>query len=116
MNYPAHAYPITIPQGEDYEKVWTYYPNGTDSAVKNWTGWTGAAQLRRRIEDATALATFTVTLGGSAGTVTITLPHATTEDLDPGRAYYDVELTETATGKVMRFVGGTATITAEVTR
>lgn len=33
MNYPAHAYPITIPQGEDYSKTWTYYPNGTDAAV-----------------------------------------------------------------------------------
>ena len=116
MNFPAHAYPITIPQGADFEKVWTYYPDGTGSAPKDWTGWTGAAQLRRQIEDASALAAFAVTLGGSAGTVTITLPHATTEDLDPGRAYYDVEVTETSTGKVMRFVGGQAQITAEVTR
>lgn len=49
MNYPAHAYPITIPQGEDYSKTWTYYPNGTDAAVQDWTGWTGAAQLRHLI-------------------------------------------------------------------
>lgn len=115
MNFPAHAYPITIPQGADFEKVWTYYPDGTDSPAKNWTGWTGAAQLRRRIEDTTALATFGVTLGGSAGTVTITLPHATTSALTAGAAYYDVELTDSG-GKVMRFVGGKAQITPEVTR
>ena len=89
MNYPAHAYPITIPQGEDYSKTWTYYPNGTDAAVQNWTGWSGTAQLRRRIEDTTALTA--------------------------GAAYYDVELTDPG-GKVMRFVGGKAQITAEVTR
>lgn len=116
MNFPADAYPITIPQGTDYEKVFTYYPSGTDAAVQDWTGWTGAAQLRRRIEDTTALATFVVTLGGVAGTVTIALAHATTAALDPGRAYYDVELTKTSTGAVMRFVGGKAQITAEVTR
>lgn len=115
MNYPAHAYPITIPQGEDYSKTWTYYPNGTDAAVQDWTGWTGAAQLRRRIEDTTALATFGVTLGGAAGTVTITLSHSTTSALTAGAAYYDVELTDSG-GKVMRFVGGKAQITPEVTR
>lgn len=115
MNYPAHAYPITIPQGEDYAKTWTYYPNGTDAAVQDWTGWTGAAQLRRRIEDTTALATFTVTLGGAAGTVKIELAHATTSGLEAGAAYYDVELTDSG-GKVMRFVGGKAQITPEVTR
>ena len=43
------------------------------------------------------------------------LANAITSALTAGAAYYDVELTDPG-GKVMRFVGGKAQITAEVTR
>lgn len=114
MRYAAHNYPITIPQGEDFERSWIYYPEGTDADPRDLSGYSAASQLRRRPSDADTLLDFSVELG-SDGSVTISAPHAETSELAVGDAYYDVEITD-PDGNVKRLVGGRARITAEVTR
>lgn len=114
VRYPADNYEITIPQGEDFEKVWVYYPDGPDADPADLSTYTGASQLRRNYSDAEALLDFDVELG-SDGSVAISAANADTSALSPGRTYYDVEITD-ADGKVKRLVAGRARITPEVTR
>lgn len=111
---PADRYPITISPGADFSKSWVYYPDGLEAEPRDWTGYSGKAQLRQKASATTPQLEFTVTLG-SDGTVELAASHAATKDLKPGSAVWDLYITAPS-GKVERFLAGPATIPAQVTR
>lgn len=113
---PAH-HSFTIPQGTTWERVLEWQqPDGTPV---NLTGYTGRMQVRDRQDQIVielTTATGEITLGGTAGTVTLLLTDATTALLPTGIAMvYDLEL-ESSGGEVTRLVQGNVGVDAEVTR
>ena len=116
---PARQLDITIEQGTTFvlNAVWK---DSTGTPV-DLTGYTAKMQARWTYADANALVTFTtadntITLGGINGTITVTgmatLPGVT----KPRTGVYDLELTQTSTGKVTRLLQGSAFISPEVTK
>jgi hypothetical protein len=86
----------------------------------NLTGFTGDMQVRRTVNDTTALLTMTtenggITLGGVAGTVTLTFDADGTRALVVNTGVYDVFLTSPG-GVITKFIKGTITFDAAVTR
>lgn len=100
--------------------TWSYVLTWKIAGVAvNLGGYTARLQARETVTDSlTALSISTssgITLGGSAGTITLSRSATQTAALAPGRYYYDLEL-ESAGGVVTRLLEGTLTIYAEVTR
>jgi len=113
----AGKYNFVIEQGATFTRVLTW-KDSTGTAV-NLTGYTARMQLREITESGTVILSLTtensrISLGGSAGTVTLTILAADTTTMSPGSYVYDLELITGAT--VYRLVQGTATVSAEVTR
>jgi len=116
---PAKKLDITIEQGATFvmNLTWT---NPAGSPV-NLAGYTAKMQARWKYSDATALVTFstqdgTITLGGAAGTIAVSGPATITGVTRLRYGVYDLELTETSTGKVTRLLQGRALISPEVTK
>ena len=107
---------LDLYQGATFSYVLTWK---VEDVAVNLTSYTGRLQARTTPDaTATALSLTTgsgITLGGSAGTITLTRTAAQTAALTPGRYVYDLEL-ESAGGVVTRLVEGELTIHAEVTR
>lgn len=85
-----------------------------DGLPINLTGYSGAAQLRKHYTSSNAVS-FSVTLGGADGTLTLSLTANATANITAGRYVYDVELTSN-TGTVSRVLEGIVTVTPNVTR
>ncbi len=114
----AGTHNITIEQGAEFllELTW----NDEDGDPIDITGWSAALMVRQNYADATPLvsissATSAITLGGTAGTIAIDIPAATTATLTSGVCGYDLKMTD-PTGKPLRLIQGSATISPAVTR
>lgn len=75
--------------------------------------------MRKSVGTATVALTLTtenerIVLGGDDGTVEVVIPASVTEDLEPGRYVYDLELVNT--DEVTALLEGTFTVVPEVTR
>lgn len=84
------------------------------------TGFTARMQIRETVDSATILATLTtenggITLGGTAGTVTLLLSATATAAFTFGSAVYDLEIIS-AGGIVTPLLSGAVTLVKEVTR
>lgn len=105
-------------QGASWSYVLTW-KTGEPLAAVNLTGYTARLQARESVADTTPALSLTlgsgITLGGSAGTVTLTRTPTQTSAIPAGRYYYDLEV-ESAGGQVTRLTEGTLTVYAEVTR
>lgn len=113
----AGLYDITADQGATFSRVFTWKDSNGDPV--SLVGWTGRMQVRSRVPSATTVLDLTtanggVTLGGAAGTVTISVSAADMADVDAGVYTYDIELVNGST--VERLVMGTFTVRGEVTR
>tara|TARA_A100001201_G_scaffold97069_1_gene83769 strand:+ start:401 stop:733 length:333 start_codon:yes stop_codon:yes gene_type:complete len=102
---------ITIPQGTDFSEVFT--STESDGSASNLVGFTGASKIKKH-PGATSSQSFSVSITGSTGEVSIAMTAGKTVALDPGRYYYDVVLTS-GTGSVSRMVEGMAIVTAGIT-
>tara|TARA_B100000035_G_scaffold313769_1_gene328256 strand:+ start:1057 stop:1389 length:333 start_codon:yes stop_codon:yes gene_type:complete len=102
---------ITIPQGTDFSEVFT--STESDGSASNLAGFTGASKVKKH-PGATSSQSFTVSITGSTGEVSIAMTAGKTVALDPGRYYYDVVLTS-GSGSVSRMVEGMAIVTAGIT-
>jgi hypothetical protein len=116
---PAKKLDITIEQGATFVMNLTW--NNPAGNPVDLTGYTAKMQARWKFSDTSALVTFntadnTITLGGAAGTIAVSGPAAITGVSRPRYGVYDLELTETATGKVTRLLQGRALISPEVTK
>ena len=102
---------IVIPQGTDFSEVFT--STETDGSASNLSGYTGNSEIRK-YPGGTAYQSFSVTITGSTGEVSIAMTSGKTALLKPGRHYYDVYLTSSS-GSVSRMVEGMAMVTAGIT-
>lgn len=114
----AVIYDFYVEQGATYQLDITWkQPDGTPV---NLTGYTARMQFRRNKRATEILFSGTtsngvITLGGAAGTISITIPAATTDDFSFNCAVYDIEL-ESGGGIVYRLVEGSVEVSKEVTR
>lgn len=110
----ATTYNLAIDQGADFSNTFT--AKDSTNTVRNLTGYTGRAQLRRSYAS-TSNVTFTVNIDTPAdGNVKITLSNAATANLKYGRYLYDLELTKTSDNTIERLYEGIVTVYPEVTR
>ncbi len=113
---PAATHNLTIERGATYTQRLTWKdPAGT---AINLTGYTARMQLRPRIGGPVLIELTTengrIALGGSAGTIDLTIAAADTTTLPTSTVKYDLELIS-AGGLVYRLIEGAVTITPNVT-
>lgn len=113
----CHEYDLCIPQGATFSRVIRWKADG---ANVNLTGYTARAQIRPTAASATTTLSLTtengrITLGGAAGTITLTISATDTAAIAAGRYVYDLELVS-AGGIVTRLLQGVVTVSANVTR
>ena len=103
---------ITIDQGTTFSTVISLADE--EEVAVNLTGYTANSQIRKHYSSSNSQS-FSITLGGTSGTITLSLTSTQTSNLTPGRYVYDVELTSSS-NVVSRIVEGIVTVTPEVTR
>lgn len=98
----------------------TYISGGIAYVPVNLTGYTAELQLRSLPNDPTAALTLTtssgITITALTGEIAIHATAAQTRAIDEGYYYYDLEITQTATGIVTRVAQGQILVSAEITR
>lgn len=107
---------FTIYQGATFSEVLTWRDSSEE--LVNLTGYTARMQVRNRIDGDTVVSLTTensrIELGGSAGTITLTISATDTAALSEG-GVYDLELIS-AGGIVTRLLEGAVAFSKEVTK
>ena len=80
----------------------------------NLTGYTANSQIRKWYTSSNATATFTTSINGNSGIITLSLTANQTGTMTAGRYVYDVEINDGAI--ISRIVEGIVTVTPQVTR
>ena len=114
----AAKYDIVCDQGATFSRQLTWLDDS--SSAVNLTGYTARMQVRETVESSSTLLSLTtensrIALGGTAGTITLTVTAADTAAVVAGHYVYDLELVS-GSGTVYRLVQGCFTVDAEVTR
>ena len=103
---------IVIDQGADFQALIDIeQPDGTPFDL---TDHTVAAQMRKTYASQTAY-DFLCSHNGVIGQITLKMDKAVTNELDPGRYLYDVEITA-ANNTTTRAIEGIVTVTPGITR
>jgi hypothetical protein len=118
----VYSYDFNITQGVDYPSVsqeaqWTF-SNASNTypptfTAYNLTGYTAIMKVRSSLTPlgsvvltvSTSTSPQMITLGGTAGTISITIPGATTLAIAPGVYFYDMLLIA-GTGANIEFMSG----------
>lgn len=103
---------LIIDQGTDYSTTITLKDAANN--VIDLTDYTGEAKLKKYYTSANSTS-FSVSLGGNTGIVTLALTHQQTNALKAGKYVYDVELND-GSNTISRVLEGTVTITPSVTK
>lgn len=106
-----------MPKGSTFTRTLTWK---ISNSPVNLTSYTARMQARTSHISGTAVLTLTtengkITLGGTAGTITLSLTAAETAAITQSSLAYDLELVS-AGGEVTRLVEGQIVLTPEVTR
>lgn len=110
----AAVYNLVIDQGSDFAINFTVKEDGS---AKNLTGYSARAQMRTSKTASSVAATFTCTISTPTnGTVTMSLPNATSSALTAGTYVYDLEIFTANNAIVTRLLQGSVDLTQEVTR
>jgi hypothetical protein len=114
----AGVYNINLDQGATFERNLTV--RNSDGTPLNLFGYQARMHIRLEMEDETYLALLTtengrIVLGGSDGTIYLTLPPEVTSTLRRD-CVYDLELIQPVSGKVYRLLKGLVRVSSEVTR
>lgn len=116
MTVAPASHNFTIYQGATFSHVLTW--RDSSEALVNLTGYTARMQIRNRIGGDTIASLTTengkISLGGSAGTITLTIAAADTAAITEG-GVYDLELVSGG-GIVTRLLEGSVTLSKEVTK
>lgn len=115
----AGIHNIKAEKGATFSQVFTWKINSNEV---NLTGFTARMKVRdpkrapsvNQILSLTSAAGGGITLGGSAGTITVTIPATTTDNIVAGKYVYDLEL-ESSSNVVTRLLKGSFTVYDEVT-
>jgi hypothetical protein len=113
----AGTYNIVCDQGSTLSRTLTWKPDGTTPA--DLTNYSARMQVRPTVDSDTVTLSLTsgsgITLGGTAGTIALSVAAATTAALGAGVYCYDLEVVSAST-VVSRLVQGSFTVRPEVTR
>jgi len=113
---PVH---FEIPTYSEFGVTMTWYLTSAKTTTKDLSTYTAAMDIRRKQSDSSALIALTsgsgITLGGSAGTIVISLTDTQTAAVTPGPGVWDLELIDSG-GSSLRLVEGTCEFTPSVTR
>ncbi len=114
----AGKYTIKAKQGATFRRVLTWL--GADNEPIDLTGYTARMHVRTHPDDDEFILDLTtengrIALGGTAGTVTLTVDDATMSDTPAGSYYYDLELVSPGL-VVTDLVEGQFNVSREVTR
>lgn len=109
-------YNMVCPQGATFTKQLTYT---IDDVPVNLTGYTARMQVRDTHSSTAIVVELTtentrISLGGSLGTIMLTIPASVTTDIAAKEYVYDLELVSGT--NVYRIVEGKFLVTPEVTR
>lgn len=120
----AGIYNMTCDQGATFQQ--TLYWKGSDGALIDLTGYSARMQVRSQVavpspQVAVTLELTTengrIALGGSAGTISLTVKSTATAAVSAGTYYYDLELISNDSPQVVtRLVQGEFVVVGEVTR
>ncbi len=117
MTIKPGNYDITIYQGASFSQVFTW--KDENGAAINLTGYTARLKVRPAIDSSTVLISLAdgsgITLGGAAGTITVSISATDTAALTAMLGVYDLELIS-GSGAVTRLLQGNLIISNEVTR
>ena len=108
---------LRFPQGATWDLSLTYLDSNGDPI--DLTGYAARMQMRQSYEAEPAVLSLLtggagITLGGTAGTIDITVSASVTNDIPALQYVYDLEVE--ASGVVTRVVQGLITVSPEVTR
>ena len=114
----AGLYNTVMDQGEDFGMT-VFWKDATGNSV-DLTGFSAEMMIRQNIDDIYPLVTISspssgIVLGGTAGTVAITIPASITSALASGCVVYDLKMTD-ANGRTYRLLQGSINIVPSVTR
>ena len=117
MAAPAGTYHIVTDQGATFSRQLTWKDDS--GTPVNLTSYTARMQLRTSVANDSMVLELTtsngrIALGGSAGTIDLTITAADMTTLPPLKYVYDLELVNGTV--VTRLVQGTFTVRPEVTR
>jgi hypothetical protein len=102
---------IVIAQGTDFSEV--FKSTESDGTASNLAGYMGASKIKK-YSGSPKSQSFSVSITGATGEVSIAMTAGTTLKLAPGRYNYDVVLTSPS-GAISRMVEGQAMVTAGIT-
>lgn len=115
MNSSRPQRQIRFPRGDSYVHE-VRLKDGNGDAI-DITGRVYSAQIRRKPDDTTAVATFSCSITSeSGGIVTMSLPKETTATLTPGNYVYDLVEVNPVAGTEITLMRGTLTVERDVTR
>lgn len=108
---------IIMPKGSTYSETFTYKIDGNPV---NLTGYTARMQARQSHTSSSTVLNMTtengkISLGGTAGTITLNLTATETAAITQTQLVWDIELVS-AGGQVQRLIEGSIILTPEVTR
>lgn len=114
----AGIYNISADQGATFARQLTWKDKSSNPV--NLTNYTARMQIRTTPLSQDIILSLTtennrIVLGGSAGTITLTVSASDMTTVAPGKYFYDLELVSSG-GVVVRLLKGTFKINAEVTR
>lgn len=109
---------FVIEQGATFSKVLTL--KDSSDTVINLTGYSSAEMDLRKNADGSEVLTLTtgnsrITLGGVAGTVTLTISATDTASMSVDDGVYDLEITD-ASGVVTRLLEGTYSVRPNISK
>ena len=103
---------LVIDQGSSFSTLVTLVDSA--NSLIDLTGYSASSQIRKHYTSSNSQS-FSTSLGGANGTVTLSLTSTETSNLVAGRYVYDVEITSPSS-LVTRIVEGIVTVTPEVSR
>jgi hypothetical protein len=106
---------LLVYTGTDFDQTFVLEDTQSNS-VKDLTGYTACAQMRR-YESSSKTADFLVAFANDrrSGRITISLTATATNNIKPGKYFYDLLISDAA-GTVTRAVEGTILVKRAVTR
>ena len=103
---------LVIEQGTDFSALIDVdTPDGDEFDL---SGYTAAAQMRKNYASLTAH-DFVTSVSASQGQIELKMSNLVSNEIEPGRYLYDVEMTSPS-GEITRVVEGTVTVTPGITR
>lgn len=102
---------LTIDKGTTFEA--TFNVTNADGSVFSLSNYTASAKIRKH-PTATSSKSFATAITVATGEIKISMGSTVTSQLDEGRNYYDVIITQSGTGKIQKVFEGTAIVSNTV--